>query len=285
MVLDAASGVVHRLDSSASLVFHTVSKPIEFDELTNTVTGASNQITPELVAEIVDDLANLGLVDSHSKYSWNRREAMVAGAVVLGGAVASPFIQTLVLPSVAAAASGGSGGGGGGGGGGVPALINPHFTEGTDGWTATDGFQTHSGNEGNRPSVHDNALIFSHDDDVNVVRQTLALGSVTAFNQITSTMNIRNNQSIQNTSLYDTYYFEVVFRDSANTVLTSLRTPTSGTANAPDTATDVVLTLTRSGFAGFDSIASVEVIAFGDDVGYWAGNYGPIVEYITVVPS
>jgi hypothetical protein len=63
-------------------------------------------------------------------------------------------------------------------------------------------------------------------------------------------------------------------------------TKTTGLSNAPQTATDVDLILNRSEIpATFGTITSAVVSVSGIDTGYWNGNHGPIVKYITLTAS
>ena len=83
----------------------------------------------------------------------------------------------------------------------------------------------------------------------------------------------------------DQYSFEVLFKNSSGSTIISKRTPTSGQQNAPQYFTDISLTLNRSDIPTFDTIYSIQVNISGIDIGYWNGNHGPMIDYVTLVAS
>jgi hypothetical protein len=271
---------------------------------------SGTQPVPEHLMPAMAALVHLGVVEA---VGWDRRRALLAG-----GAVVAAGISLLVLPSVAAAASAG-----GGGAASEPdpptstststttttttttttapttttttipvapenegVLTNSSFTSGTTGWSAPNGFQTMNATSGNRPAVDSGQLYLSYSQAPSTVSQTVSLPSITSYNQVVANLRIANvNNYSDSQAQVDQYYFSVDFRDSGGILLRTLRTPSSGNQAAPAVATIVSLTLTRASFARFDSIATATVTVSGYDGRGWAGNYGPIIDYITLVPS
>ena len=163
-------------------------------------------------------------------------------------------------------------------------VTNSSFDSGTTGWTASGGFGTYSISSANQIAVTGGVAYFSY------VSRTLSQNvSVTSVinnaNTLTGVVNIKHREKSDAASYtsIDTYSFTLVFKNSAGTTIT---TKTTGTVNAPQNYTDVTLTLNRSEIpATFGTIASVDVQVTGIDTGYWNGNWGPMVQYITLTAS
>lgn len=166
-------------------------------------------------------------------------------------------------------------------------LTNPNFDDGTTGWTASNGFGTYSYTSSNLIAVLDGVAYFTYvsrtlSQSVNVSE---IIGEAGSFSAV---VNIRHRQKGDDGTYtqVDTYNFEVLFKDSSGTTIASKRTPSSGSSNAPQEFTDVELTLDRSEIAGtFDSINSIEVKVTGLDAGFWNGNHGPMVDYVTLTAN
>jgi len=163
-------------------------------------------------------------------------------------------------------------------------VTNSSFDSGTTGWTASGGFGTYSINSSSQIAVTGGIAYFSY------VSRTLSQNvSVTSVinnaNTLTGVVNIKHREKNDagTYSSIDTYSFTLVFKNSAGTTIT---TKTTGTVNAPQNYTDVTLTLNRSEIpATFGTITSVDVQVTGIDTGYWNGNWGPMVQYITLTAS
>jgi len=159
-------------------------------------------------------------------------------------------------------------------------LLNSEFDDGTNGWVASQGFQIYSAGSGGKPAILNGSLVFSHNDASNVVSQTVNVNT-TGIDKFDSVLNIRHNQNGgSNYTNIDKFYFLVLFKDNQNNTLATKRFPSVGTENCPQSPTDYTLTLTRQEIFNFDSISSITVSIFGDDTGFWAGNYGPVVDYV-----
>jgi len=163
-------------------------------------------------------------------------------------------------------------------------LVNPNFSDDTTGWSASGGFGTYSHYTSNQIAVLDGVAYFTYvsrtlSQVVNVSSVVAASGSLVAV------VNIRHRQKGDDGgySQIDTYNFEVVFKNSSGAILATRRTPAAGDTNAPKDFTDVGLTLNRSDLpSDFDSISTVEVKITGIDTGFWNGNHGPMVDYVTL---
>jgi hypothetical protein len=83
----------------------------------------------------------------------------------------------------------------------------------------------------------------------------------------------------------DLFSFQVVYKNSSNETIATRRTPALGTQSAPLPLTDYTLILRRDESALFDSIVSATVSVNGIDKGFWAGQYGPVVDYCTLTLS
>jgi hypothetical protein len=166
----------------------------------------------------------------------------------------------------------------------VQLLTNPDFAAGTTGWTASGGFGTYSYTSSNQIALHEGAMYFTYVS--RTLSQTVNVSSViTAADTFTAVVNLRHREKGDSGDYtqIDTYTFSVVYKNSAGgTVITK----TTGSANAPQNFTDIALTLDRTKIpATFDTIASAEVRVTGIDTGYWNGNHGPIVQYVTLTAT
>jgi hypothetical protein len=166
----------------------------------------------------------------------------------------------------------------------VELATNSDFTNGTTGWTAGGGFGTYSYTSSNQVALYNGELYFTF--QLRTVSQTMDVSSVIANTaSFTATVNIRHQEKggAATYTQVDTYTFTVVFKNSSGATVT---TKTTGLSNAPQNATDVDLTLNRSEIpATFGTITSAVVSVSGIDSGYWNGNHGPIVKYITLTAS
>jgi hypothetical protein len=163
-------------------------------------------------------------------------------------------------------------------------LINHNFDEGNSGWTASGGFGTYSHTSSNQIAVLDGVAYFTY-----VSRTLSQVVNVSDLVENTShficILNIRHRQKGDDGGYtqVDTYSFEVLFKDSSNNMVASKRTPSSGVTQAPKDFTDIELRLDRTEIPNsFNSISSIEVKVTGLDVGYWNGNHGPMVDYISL---
>jgi hypothetical protein len=166
-------------------------------------------------------------------------------------------------------------------------LINPNFDDGTTGWTASGGFGTYSYTSSNQIAVLDGVAYFTYVS--RTLSQTASVSEIIGeTGGLSAVLNIRHRQKGDDGSYtqVDIYNFEVIFKNSAGATVASKRTPSSGSSNAPQYFTDIELTLSRSEIPEtFDSISSVEVRITGLDAGYWNGNHGPMVDYVTLTTS
>jgi hypothetical protein len=174
-------------------------------------------------------------------------------------------------------------------------LINPEFTnivsDGAYGWTSSIGWEPLGYQIGTKPTAVTNMpirqgvyptstlsgfVIFSY--NVATISQTVSNIDLTDKNTIKCILNIVN---VANNSP-DIFTFQVQYKDNTNTIL---YTSTTGSTQAPSTWTDYTLTLTRTGNLNFDSIKSITVNITGDDIGFWAGQYGPAMDYCRLIVS
>ena len=163
-------------------------------------------------------------------------------------------------------------------------LINNHFNEGNSGWTASGGFGTYSYTSSNQIAVLDGIAYFTY-----VSRTLSQIVNVSDIIENTSyftcVLNIRHRQRGDDGGYtqVDTYNFELLFKDSSNNTIISKRTPSSGSAQAPQEFTDIELILERTEIPdSFNNIFSIEVRVTGIDSGFWNGNHGPMVDYISL---
>jgi hypothetical protein len=169
----------------------------------------------------------------------------------------------------------------------VQLLLNPSFDNGTTSWTSNRGFTNYSYFTANQPAVLSSILYFSY-VNTTVSQSVSVSGIISDANRFTAVINIRHRQKGDDPTYtqLDQYAFEVLFKNAAGATIATKRTPTSGQQNAPQYFTDVTLTLNRSDIpATFNNIASVQVNISGIDTGYWNGNHGPMVDYVTLTGS
>ena len=166
-------------------------------------------------------------------------------------------------------------------------LLNPSFDSGTTNWTSNVGFAVYSYTSANKPAVLSSILYFTYVNTT--VSQSVSVSDIiSGANTFTAVVNIKHREKgdAATYTLIDKYAFEVLFKNAAGATIVTKRTPASGQQNAPQYFTDVTLTLNRSEIPGtFDTIASVLVNISGIDTGYWNGNHGPMVDYVTLTVS
>ena len=166
-------------------------------------------------------------------------------------------------------------------------LLNPSFDNGTTSWTSNRGFAAYSYYSANQPAVLSSILYFSYVNTT--VSQSVSVSNIiSGVNKFTAVINIKHREKgdAATYTQIDQYSFEVLFKNASGATVITKRTPTSGQQNAPQYFTDVTLTLNRSDIpATFNSIASVQVNISGIDTGYWNGNHGPMVDYVTLTGS
>jgi hypothetical protein len=166
-------------------------------------------------------------------------------------------------------------------------LLNPSFDSGTTNWTSNVGFAAYSYTSANKPAVLSSILYFTFVNTT--VSQSVSVSDIiSGANTFTAVVNIKHREKgdAATYTQIDKYAFEVLFKNGAGTTIATKRTPASGQQNAPQYFTDVTLTLNRSEIPGtFDTIASVLVNISGIDTGYWNGNHGPMVDYVTLTVS
>jgi hypothetical protein len=166
----------------------------------------------------------------------------------------------------------------------IQLITNSDFTNGSTEWSATGGFGTYSYTSSNQVAILDNILYFTFVS--RTVSQTVnVIPYISSANTFTGVVNIRHRQRSDN-GLYteiDKYTFTIIYKNSGGgTVITK----TTGNVNAPQYFTDISLTLNRSEIPlTFDTITSAVVQVTGIDTGYWNGNHGPLVDYITLTAS
>ena len=162
-------------------------------------------------------------------------------------------------------------------------ITNSSFDSGTAGWTSSAGFGTYSITSSSQPAITGGILYFTYVNTT--VSQTVNLSGYTSANTYTGKVNIKHrekNDAATYTQI-DTYNFTILFKNSSGTTVI---TKTTGTVNAPQNYTDVTLTLNRSEIpTTFSTITSAVVQISGIDTGYWNGNWGPMVQYVTLTAS
>ena len=163
-------------------------------------------------------------------------------------------------------------------------ITNSDFSDGTTGWTASGGFGTYSYTSSNQIALYNGELYFTYVS--RTLSRSIPVSSVIAdAATFTAVVNLRHREKgdAGTYTQVDTYTFTVTYKNSSNgTVITK----TTGTSNAPQNSTDISLVLDRSEIpATFDTIATAEISLTAQDLGYWNGNHGPIVRYITLTAS
>jgi hypothetical protein len=159
-------------------------------------------------------------------------------------------------------------------------LLNSSFDDGTTNWTASGGFGTYDYYSSNRVAVLNSVLYFTYVS--RTVSQSVTVSDIISdVNTFTGVLNIKRIEN--STNINDTYSFVLLFKNSSGT---TIATKTTGTVIAPQNYTDITLTLNRSEIpVTFDTISSIQVNISGIDAGYWNGNHGPMVDYVTLTAS
>lgn len=159
-------------------------------------------------------------------------------------------------------------------------LLNSSFDGGTTNWTATGGFAAYSYNSSSQVAVLNGVLYFTYVS--RTVSQSVTVSDIISdVNTFTGVLNIKRIENGPNNN--DTYSFVLLFKNSSGT---TIATKTTGTVIAPQNYTDISLTLNRSEISGtFNDISSIQVNITGVDAGFWNGNHGPMVDYVTLTAS
>ncbi len=173
-------------------------------------------------------------------------------------------------------------------------LLNPEFTNITnsaaDNWHSTQGWQAWNLTSGSRPTAmidmptrdvypvsnSSGFVIFSY--TTVTISQTISIDNLIGINTITGVLNIANVSN----GATDTFTFLIEYKSSTGSIL---YTTTTNSTNAPASWTDYTLTLTRDESPNFDSIKSIKVSIVGKDTGFWAGQYGPAMDYCRLTVS
>jgi hypothetical protein len=177
----------------------------------------------------------------------------------------------------------------------IQLLINSEFTDivsnGANGWTSSRGWDAWNISVGNKPtavitmpiragvyptSTSSGFVILTYISST--ISQTVSNISLAGYNTITSVLNIVN---VSNNAT-DTFTFQIQYKNDTDVVL---YTSTTGNIQAPATWTDYTLTLTRNGNPNFDLIKKITVNITGIDSGFWAGQYGPAMDYCRLTIS
>ena len=169
-------------------------------------------------------------------------------------------------------------------------LVNADFTNGTTGWTSSTGFGTYNFYSGSQPAVtatiNDNGIVGSTGYLVMsyasaTVSQTAPITITGADNTITAVLNIARIPNREDVGI-DEFSFQVIYKNASNGTVAIKRTPASGTQRPPAAFTNYTLVLNRADEPDFDTITSATVNITGVDNGYWAGQYGPAIEYCSL---
>ncbi len=165
------------------------------------------------------------------------------------------------------------------------------MSNGASGWASTRDWEAWGYQTGTKPtavttmpiragvyptSTSTGFIIFTYQDAT--ISQTASNISLAGYNTITGILNIVN-VSNGNT---DKFTFQIQYKGSTGAVL---YTSTTGNINAPATWTDYTLTLARAEFPNFDLIKSITVSITSKDTGFWAGQYGPAMDYCRLTIS
>jgi hypothetical protein len=162
-------------------------------------------------------------------------------------------------------------------------LINNNFDQGTTGWSATGGFGAYSYYTSNQIAIDNGIAYFTY--VTRTLSQVVDVSNIVSeIESFSCTLNIKHRQKGDEDAYtqVDVYNFELLFKDSSGNLLTSKRTPTTGNAPAPQEFTDINLELTRSEISSFNHISTIEVKITGLDTGFWNGNHGPMVDYVSL---
>lgn len=166
-------------------------------------------------------------------------------------------------------------------------LLNSSFDNGTTSWVSNRGFTTYSYSSATQPAVLSSILYFSF-INTTVSQSVSVSGIISDVNTFTAVINIKHREKGDDVTYtqIDQYSFEVIFKSVSGTTISTKRTPSSGQQNAPQYFTDVILTLNRSDIpVNFDNISTIQVNISGIDIGYWNGNHGPMIDYVTLTAS
>lgn len=163
-------------------------------------------------------------------------------------------------------------------------ITNYDFSNGSTGWTASNGFGTYSYNASNQVAVYNGQLYFTY--VLRTVTRSINVSNIITFaTSLTATANLRHREK-SDAATYtqiDKYTFTVAFKNSSGA---TVATKTTGLSNAPQNFTDINLTLNWSEIPStFSTITTADISLSGIDTGYWNGNHGPIVDYIKLVAS
>ena len=166
-------------------------------------------------------------------------------------------------------------------------LLNHTFDNGTTSWASNRGFTTYDYYSANQPAVLNSILYFSYVNTI--VSQSVTVSTIISdVDTFTAVINIKHREKgdAATYTQIDKYSFEILFKNAAGTTIVTKRTPSSGQQNAPQYFTDVTLTLNRNEIPStFNNISSILVNISGIDTGYWNGNHGPMVDYVTLTAS
>lgn len=117
------------------------------------------------------------------------------------------------------------------------------------------------------------AAVFAYNPTT--IQQEVSVSDINSTSQFTMTASVAKSWA------NDHVYIEAVFKDSAGNTLTSVRNPSSGsTTLTSDSPIEMSVSLASTDAGWSTSIAKVEVIVWGDDGEYWAGNYGVALDWV-----
>jgi hypothetical protein len=178
-------------------------------------------------------------------------------------------------------------------------LINPEFTDITnnsaDDWVSSVGWQVWGYQTGTKPTAITNMpirtdvyptsastgfAIFSY--TTATISQTVPISNLVGINTITGILNIVNVSN----GAADNFTFQIQYKNSTGAIL---YTKTTGSIAAPASWEDYTLILTRDDAIDpskpFDAITSITVSITSKDTGFWAGQYGPAIDYCRLTVS
>lgn len=101
LLYDDETNQAFRLDASAADVW----RRCDGQETVEQIAGNSDTVEEEILASLSAAGLVTGVPASGTKSNVTRRRFMMAGAAVVAGGVALPFLQSVAVPSAAAAAS------------------------------------------------------------------------------------------------------------------------------------------------------------------------------------
>jgi mRNA-degrading endonuclease HigB of HigAB toxin-antitoxin module len=159
--------------------------------------------------------------------------------------------------------------------------LKPLAWESTQGWVAFTG--DYQSPPYDSPAVvgngaRDKLLAFGLSPNV-VVSQTVSLlpGMIEGLGLFKLAYRVVRNQQP------GVYWVLVEFMNDSGSLLATLRSPVSGSEEAPLAWETYPLSLSRSAVAAFDQITQVRVSLFGVTTGSWGGHYGPLFDYVSLV--